>query len=67
VRVRVAEGCDTAEAWNRSAGPARRPTEPPSGPGRPLDPEVERILKMVEAGELTAREADDLLRALNHE
>jgi hypothetical protein len=37
---------------------AERPTE------RATDPELERILKMVEAGELSAREADDLLQAL---
>jgi hypothetical protein len=36
----------------------RPPTE------RPTDPELERILKMVEAGELSAQEADDLLQAL---
>jgi hypothetical protein len=28
------------------------------------DPELERILKMVESGNLSAREADDLLRAM---
>jgi hypothetical protein len=31
---------------------------------RPEDPELERILKMVEAGELSARDADELLRAM---
>jgi len=31
---------------------------------KPADPELERILKMVEAGELSAKEADDLLQAL---
>ncbi len=73
--VRVRQGADVVTGpWDRPPEPGRGPTEPPSppprppgGPGRPLDPEVERILKMVEAGELTAREADDLLRALNHE
>jgi hypothetical protein len=28
------------------------------------DPELERILKMVEAGHLSAQEADELLRAM---
>jgi hypothetical protein len=35
------------------------PTRPPRE-----DPELERILKMVEAGELSARDADELLRAM---
>lgn len=30
----------------------------------PMDPELERILKMVESGELSAREADELLQAM---
>jgi hypothetical protein len=30
----------------------------------PSDPELERILKMVEAGEISAQEADDLLQAM---
>jgi hypothetical protein len=50
---------------------ARQPTAP-SPPGRPErpttpareDPELERILKMVEAGELSAHDADELLRAM---
>jgi hypothetical protein len=28
------------------------------------DPELERVLKMVEAGELSAQDADELLRAM---
>jgi len=52
---------------------ARRPTAPPTPsnlPERPTaappreDPELERILKMVEAGELSAQDADELLRAM---
>jgi hypothetical protein len=38
---------------------AAGPTSPPRE-----DPELERILKMVEAGELSARDADELLRAM---
>jgi len=64
--VRVDEGS--------SFGPGRRPSVPsaptapswpqvPSAPARE-DPELERILKMVEAGELSAQDADELLRAL---
>jgi hypothetical protein len=57
--------------------PARRPTiasgEASEGGAQPTrdtseapreDPELERILKMVEAGELSARDADELLRAM---
>ena len=56
------------------AGGARsswRPTPPVSAPApsdrlRPphADPELERILKMVEAGDLSAQDADELLRAM---
>lgn len=74
VRVRAAGGAGPAGAGDQPSDPERGPVEAPAppprpagGPARPLDPEVERILKMVEAGELTAREADELLRALNHE
>jgi hypothetical protein len=38
------------------------PTPPRNQPGE--DPELERILKMVEAGELSAHDADELLKAL---
>jgi hypothetical protein len=37
----------------------------PAAPARPVDPELERVLKMVEAGELSAQEADELLRAMD--
>jgi len=39
--------------------------QPQAQPQRPReDPELERILKMVEAGELSATDADELLRAM---
>jgi hypothetical protein len=52
--------------------PGTQPTapRPPTGaddrpaPTRPADPELERVLKMVEAGDLSAQEADELLRAM---
>jgi hypothetical protein len=47
-------------AW--SEGGAASEAEAPRP--RPEDPELERILKMVEAGELSARDADELLRAM---
>ena len=34
---------------------------------RPVDAEIERILKLVESGELSAKDADELLRALERE
>ena len=37
-------------------------SEPKAQP--PVDPELERVLKMVESGELSAREADELLQAM---
>jgi hypothetical protein len=53
---------------------AIRPPHRPEGPERSRsperprasrdDPELERILKMVEAGELSAADADELLRAM---
>jgi hypothetical protein len=57
--------------------PTRRPSMPRHDESQPAgvastetrrapreDPELERILKMVEAGELSARDADELLRAM---
>lgn len=41
--------------------------EAPPRAARPVDAEVERILKLVESGELSARDADELLRALERE
>jgi hypothetical protein len=46
---------DVAEGPARSTDAARPARE---------DPELERILKMVEAGELSAKDADELLRAM---
>jgi hypothetical protein len=43
------------------SGPA---SETPSNAAEQSDPELERILKMVEAGELSAQDADELLRAM---
>jgi hypothetical protein len=55
-----------------SRPPQPRPEPAPSGPTPEMggeaaeqsDPELERILKMVEAGELSAQDADELLRAM---
>lgn len=59
--LRVEEGSTRRPVW--------RPTPPEYAPPRPAnppreDPELERILKMVEAGELSAQDADELLKAL---
>jgi hypothetical protein len=63
--LRVDEGSYPAPSW------PRRPDAPPSPPvpaaptsPREADPELERILKMVESGELSAQEADELLQAM---
>ncbi len=41
------------------------PLRVPDGPLRePQDPELERILKMVESGTLSASDADELLKAM---
>jgi hypothetical protein len=40
------------------------PSAPPGGSGRAPDPAVERVLKMVEAGQLSAKDAAELLRAM---
>ena len=44
--------------------PAHRPEAPPRPAPPREDPELERILKMVEAGDLSAQDADELLRAM---
>jgi hypothetical protein len=47
--------------------PRTRPTEPApqtDNRSRREDPELERILKMVESGQLSAQDADELLRAM---
>jgi hypothetical protein len=66
--LRVDE-CSTPRRSDRSAGAPLRPERP--GPSTPsptqsprADPELDRILKMVEAGELSAHDADELLRAM---
>jgi hypothetical protein len=68
--VRVGEGRALRSNWqpippsaaDRPDWPATpAPTEPPQ---RREDPELDRILKMVEAGELSAHDADELLRAM---
>jgi len=69
--VRVDE-CSTPRRAERSAGtPFRsersdRPEAPTATTGKPPreDPELDRILKMVEAGALSAHDADELLRAM---
>lgn len=65
--IRVEETSASADARRRPSPPTAPTTaEPPDarrGPSRE-DPELERILKMVESGNLSAQEADDLLRAM---
>jgi hypothetical protein len=57
--VRVDEGAP------RPDRPAPAPVQAePSTSRKRADPELERILKMVEAGELSAQDADELLRAM---
>jgi hypothetical protein len=66
--VRVSEGNPHRQPW-RTARPGRpferteRPSEPSAAPRRE-DPELDRILKMVEAGDLSAQDADELLKAM---
>ncbi|MBV8720033.1 MAG: hypothetical protein JO020_03535 [Chloroflexi bacterium] len=62
--VRVDEGPTqraTRRAWPVSAD---APSAPEAARTRREDPELERILKMVESGELSAKDADELLRAM---
>jgi hypothetical protein len=40
------------------------PTADAAAADKPADPELERILKMVESGEISAQEADELLQAM---
>jgi hypothetical protein len=53
----------TTETSTQSAETAQAQADGEPKP-RSEDPELERILKMVEAGELSARDADELLRAM---
>src|SRR5258708_8162884 len=64
--VHVDEGtAGRPAARPRSASAPVRPEPPEATAGRPReDPELDRILKMVESGALTAHDADELLRAL---
>jgi hypothetical protein len=65
--VRVSEGNAHRPAWRPApaAGPASVGEPEPSRSGqRSEDPELNRILKMVEAGELSAHDADELLKAM---
>jgi len=48
----------------RQAPPAEVPRDAAAPGSEHDDPELERILKMVEAGQLSARDADELLRAM---
>jgi hypothetical protein len=65
--IRVEEASAPAAQRPRPA-PATVPPDADAQPARPApareDPELERILKMVESGELSARDADELLRAM---
>ena len=61
----------TASAPEAPVAPQAAPTPPTTEPAAAPqaaapseDPELERILKMVEAGNLSARDADELLRAM---
>jgi hypothetical protein len=67
--LRVEEGSARRPVWR--PGPSSyapdRPTEPrppEQAAAAHEDPELERILKMVEAGELSAHDADELLKAM---
>jgi hypothetical protein len=63
--------CSTPRRTDRTYAPSRpgRPERAEPGPATSSkppreDPELERILKMVEAGSLSAHDADELLRAM---
>jgi hypothetical protein len=60
--LRVEEGGGSARSSVVQPVPPTRHEAPERIPEN--DPELERILKMVEAGELSAQEADDLLQAM---
>jgi hypothetical protein len=61
--VRIDEGSSQrASPRGRTEEPVRRRTDPPEATREDL--ELERILKMVEAGQLSAKDADELLRAM---
>jgi hypothetical protein len=67
--IRVREGSFAADRRPRVAPPppparpaTAAPDTRPSGPRN--DPELERVLKMVESGEISAHDADELLQAM---
>jgi hypothetical protein len=60
--VRVDEASTFRPERRPAAASAGRVDHPPAP--RREDPELDRILKMVEAGELSAQDADELLRAM---
>jgi hypothetical protein len=65
--IRIDETSSPAGAWRgpgtSTAATPRGAPDVPAASSR-ADPELERILKMVESGNLSAQEADDLLRAM---
>ena len=63
--VRVEQSSMRRAQW-RPTPPDYAPPRPnsPAGPAQRDDPELDRILKMVEAGELSAHDADELLKAM---
>jgi hypothetical protein len=64
--VRIAEGSAPRVAWRppaRPPGPAESPAPVASAVVR-ADPELDRILEMVQNGQLSAHDADELLRAM---
>ena len=69
--IRVEETSSPAATWPHpdaptTSTPPAQPSAPETKAARPSgpDPEVERILKMVESGDLSAQDADELLRAM---
>ena len=64
--IRIEETSMVSAAATASRTAASRRPEPaePAASSRHEDAELERILKMVEAGSLSAREADELLKAM---
>jgi len=72
--LRIEEGSSRGPAWRptpmnfapeRPSAPTRPipPNTPANGPRRE-DPELNRILQMVESGQLSAQDADELLKAM---
>jgi hypothetical protein len=61
-----ANSTNTVSTSTTSTAPSSAPptTDTPAAADKPADPELERILKMVESGEISAQEADELLQAM---